>query len=63
MSVYTNENRLFAFIDFCEKDAAMNVVKKASEEPFRLGNTTLSVQINRSKNERVNKTRPAPKRE
>lgn len=41
----------------------MNAVKKAKEEPFRLGNTTLSVQINRSKNERVNRTRPAPKRE
>lgn len=63
MNVFTNDVKLFAFVDFSEKDAAEKVVEKAREEPFRLGNVTLSVQINRSKNERMNKARPTPKKE
>ena len=63
MNVFTNDSKLFAFVDFSEKDAAEKVVEKAREEPFRLGNVTLSVQINKNKNERMNRTRATPKKE
>ena len=42
----------FAYIDFKEETAAASVVEKAKEEPFRLGNDTLSVEIRKSGNQR-----------
>ena len=42
----------FAYIDFKEETAAASGVEKAKEEPFRLGNDTLSVEIRKSGNQR-----------
>lgn len=42
----------FAYIDFKEETAAAKVAEKAKEEPFRLGNDTLSVDVKKSGNQR-----------
>ena len=63
VDTYVNDYKLFGFIDFSEKDAAAKVVAKAKEEPFRIGNVTLIVQINHGRNDYVNRTRPGPKKE
>ena len=42
----------YAFIDFMEETAAASVVQKAKEEPFRLGNDTLSVEVKKGGNQR-----------
>ena len=63
VDTYVNDYKLFGFVDFSEKDAAAKVVAKAKEEPFRIGNVTLNVQINHGRNDFVNRTRPSPKKE
>lgn len=54
-----------AYIDFAEEGAAAKVVEKAKEEPFRLGNDVLNVEVKKPRpafrgNQRP---RPSPKRE
>ena len=63
VDTYVNDYKLFGFVDFSEKDAAAKVVAKAKEEPFRIGNVTLIVQINHGRNDYVNRPRPGPKKE